>query len=1038
MPQYPSIIDLSTLNGTNGFRLSGVASGDSAGYSVAGAGDINGDGFDDLIIGAHSADPNGDNRAGVTYVVFGAASGWGADLNLSSLNGVNGFRLDGLDSDDWSGYSVAGAGDVNGDGIDDFVVGAIQATASGAFLGGEAYVVFGSTGVWGSTFDLSALDGDDGFRIDGIDEFDTLGASVASAGDIDGDGFGDLIISAHQGDPNGDNRAGEVYVIFGRSGWGATFDPASLNGVNGFRLDGIDPNDLAGWSVSSAGDVNGDGLGDIIIGANGGDPNGDANAGESYVVFGALSGWGAVVDLSTLNGANGFRLDGIDAADLSGFSVAGAGDINGDGYSDLIVGAYQADPNGDSAAGESYVLFGASSGWNAAFDLATLNGANGFRLDGIDIDDRSGFSVASAGDFNGDGFDDLIIGAHTADPNGDNRAGETYVVFGAASGWSAALDLSTLNGNNGFRLDGIDAEDGSGYSVAAAGDVNGDGFDDLIIGAPSFAPGGTGEAYVVFGGAPGEAVTRTGTAPANTIYGGAFNDTLSGLGGDDALNGGAGADTLDGGAGADTMLGGVGDDIYLIDSVGDVVTESPGQGVDTIQSAVTYTLGANVENLMLTGAADINGSGNSLNNSIFGNSAANALNGNDGADVLEGGAGNDTLDGGNHDDQLFGGDNADLLYGRAGNDTLDGGAGSNTLEGGGGDDTYIVRGASDVVVELAASGTDHVISTATRTLGNFLENLTLTGASAINGFGNILGNVMIGNEAANTLNGVAGADTLSGNGGTDTLNGGDGNDTLNGGADNDVLDGGNNDDTLNGGEGDDQLFGRTQNDTLNGDAGADTIFGGDGDDVINGGADNDLLDGINGNDNISGGDGADEMYGRQNNDTLNGDAGADTLYGGDGDDVLNGGADDDLLDGSNGIDVLNGGDGADTLYGRNGTDTLDGGLGADTLFGGNDADTFVFSTALGGGNIDTIGAFSVVDDTIQLSLSIFSAFGATLDAGEFRIGAAAADADDFIIYDAATGALYYDADGNGGGAAVQFATLGVGLALTFNDFVGGP
>ena len=117
---------------------------------------------------------------------------------------------------------------------------------------------------------------------------------------------------------------------------------------------------------------------------------------------------------------------------------------------------------------------------------------------------------------------------------------------------------------------------------------------------------------------------------------------------------------------------------------------------------------------------------------------------------------------------------------------------------------------------------------------------------------------------------------------------------------------------------------------------------------------------------------------------------------------------------------------------------MDGGLGADTLFGGNDADTFVFSTTLGAGNIDIIGAFSVVDDTIQLSLSIFSAFGATLDAGEFVIGAAAADADDFIIYDAASGALYYDADGNGGGAAVQFATLGVGLALTTADFLGGP
>src|SRR3990172_4176927 len=214
----------------------------------------------------------------------------------------------------------------------------------------------------------------------------------------------------------------------------------------------------------------------------------------------------AVIDLSALTGSAGanpgFRLDGIDAGDLSGVSVASAGDVNGDGFADLIVGARLANPGGDSAAGESYVVFGKESGFAASFDLATLNGSNGFRLDGIDAGDNSGFSVASAGDVNGDGFDDLIIGAHYADPGGDGSAGESYVVFGKASGFAASFDLATLDGSNGFRLDGIDAQDFSGRSVTSAGDVNGDGFDDLIIGARSADPGGdsaAGESYVVFG-----------------------------------------------------------------------------------------------------------------------------------------------------------------------------------------------------------------------------------------------------------------------------------------------------------------------------------------------------------------------------------------------------------------------------------------------------------------------------------------------------------------------------------------------------------
>jgi hypothetical protein len=210
----------------------------------------------------------------------------------------------------------------------------------------------------------------------------------------------------------------------------------------------------------------------------------------------------APLDLSTLDGTNGFRLDGIDRDDYSGYSVSSAGDVNGDGFDDLIIGASGADPGGRNRAGETYVVFGHSGGFSAAIDLSTLNGTNGFRLDGIDGNDHSGISVSSAGDVNGDGFDDLIIGAHGADPGGDNLAGETYVVFGHSGGFSTSLDLGALDGSNGFRLDGIDVYDYSGYSVSSAGDVNGDGFDDLIIGAHGPDLGGNavaGETYVVFG-----------------------------------------------------------------------------------------------------------------------------------------------------------------------------------------------------------------------------------------------------------------------------------------------------------------------------------------------------------------------------------------------------------------------------------------------------------------------------------------------------------------------------------------------------------
>lgn len=531
------IVGLDAL-GPKGVRLSGIDPDDRAGYTVSGTSDVDHDGYADILVAAFDADPGGVTDAGETYWVRGGP-------NLPSIVPLTtaDARFDGIATNDNAGWALGEAGDVNGDGHADILVGSWNAAPDGIAYAGETYLVYGADTL-PSSLSLAQAD----VRFSGL----ATGDEVSGAGDVNGDGYSDLLLGAY-----GADSAGDVFLILGGSDLPATLDLADAD----TRFIGQDPSNF-GFQVAGVGDVNGDRLDDILIGAPGADPFGLSIAGSASLIYGSTN-LSPTYDVAQAD----VRIDGTELYGYLGFSTSGAGDVNGDGHADLLLGLPQSSPNGLTSAGSACVFLG-----GPALPPVMVTENAEVCLEGIEPGNWTGYGVAGAGDVNGDGYADVLVGLECYNLDGEctGDRGEGYLVLGGPD-LPPTIDLADAD----LRLQGIDPGDDAGFSVSRARDVDGDGFDDMLIGAPNHA--GTGEAYLVRGDDLSGTVTLLGTADDDMLEAthGLDTDIIVAGRGDDILRGDGGPDVLRGGGGSDTVII-ASDDFFRIDG---------GLGEDTIELA---------------------------------------------------------------------------------------------------------------------------------------------------------------------------------------------------------------------------------------------------------------------------------------------------------------------------------------------------------------------------------------------------------------------------------------------------------------------
>jgi len=563
-PAAAQTVELSSLSGTDGFAFYGAGGDHFTGREVARAGDFNGDGNEDLLISAPYAGYGGESEKGIVYLVFGNGLigsgtagdplGGGSNLTISSLAANEAIRFVGEDTGDRLGFSVATAGDVNGDGFDDIIMGATGVENILEDDRGRAYIIFGDS-EWGAGttgdptsgtgfFLVENLTTDNGFYVEGVDDYDFLGYSVDGGDDVNNDGLDDVVIGSLFGSRYG-NTAGESMVIFGNTSLGdGTFndplfgmvnlDPSLMSRFTGFFMHGENAGDRTGSEVSMIGDIDGDGIGDIGLGA----PLADfvnSSSGGVYLVLGNAD----FSNYSASNPLDGFNFLTLGSAaeqdvfvitnelqnEQIGISVAPAGDVNGDGVDDVIIGSPEASVAGlyGDRHGEAFVIFGSTDFTtnNVNDDVLSgilkpdlLSATELLTVQGVSEIDNLGQSVAGGFDFDDDGIDDIITGAPQYDTNVNNE-GLSVLVFGSTNigdmtgsdptDDGRSISASNVNGTNGESFGGVDGDilfggDESGVAVSGF-DFNGDGAGDIIIGAALASNNFTraGEVYVIFG-----------------------------------------------------------------------------------------------------------------------------------------------------------------------------------------------------------------------------------------------------------------------------------------------------------------------------------------------------------------------------------------------------------------------------------------------------------------------------------------------------------------------------------------------------------